>query len=153
MMSTVTKYASHEHQSPVSSTENRVANLRVWPAVVLTIAFWGLLYANHALEMSAGTRFVSRMLGYGIAFLAFFGWWLSRSKIRWRDRLLAIAVTIVFGAIALQFADKSINAFALLLTSFPIVMTVWTAWLVVSRSLDSRVGRIGFCVAMFFTLS
>jgi outer membrane protein assembly factor BamB len=120
---------------------------------VLTIAFWAFLYANHTLELSASTRFVSRMLGYAVAFLTFLGWWLSRSKIAWRDRLLAIGVAIVCGAIALQFADKTINWLAILLTSFPFVMTVWTAWLFIARSFEPSVQHIGFCVAMAFTMA
>ncbi len=152
-MSTATTADSRTLKTPASPTDTGLANLRVWPVVVLTIAFWAFLYANHTLEMSAATRFVSRMATYGITFLAFLGWWLSRSKIRWRDRLLAIVVTIVFGAIALQFADKTINAFAILLTSFPVVMTVWTAWLFVARSFEPRVQRIGFCLAMIPTFA
>lgn len=130
-----------------------IATLRIWPAVVLVVAFWAFLYANHAMELSAQTRFVSRMVAYLIALLAFFGWWLSRSKISWRDRLLAIAAAMACGAIVLQFADKTINWFAILLTSFPYVMAVWTAWLFIARSFEPRVQRIGFCMAMFFTLA
>jgi outer membrane protein assembly factor BamB len=152
-MSTVTTVDSHKRR-PLSTTNgSNAATLRVWPAVVLTIAFWVFLYANHTLELSAATRFVSRMLGFAVAFLLFLSWWLSRSKITWRDRLLAVAVTIACGAIALQFADKTINWFAILLTSFPFVMTVWTAWLFIARSFEPRVQRIGFCVAMLFTMT
>src|SRR4029079_8010197 len=101
-MSTITATDSHEFPAPTSKPTG-IATLRIWPAVVLVVAFWACLYANHAMELSAQTRFMSRMIAYLIALLAFFGWWLSRSKITWRDRLLAIAVPIVWGAIALQF--------------------------------------------------
>src|SRR4051794_24648388 len=151
-MSTITATDSRDFQAP-GPKPTGVETLRVWLPVGLTIAFWVFLYANHTLELSASTRFVSRMLGFAVAFLVFFGWWLSRSKIAWRDRLLAIAVPIVCGAIALPFADKTINWFAILLTSFPYLMTVWTAWLVIARSLEPRVQRIGFCVALLFTIA
>ena len=93
------------------------------------------------------------MIAYLIAFLAFFGWWLSRSKVSWRDRLLAIAVVIWFGISARLVADKTMNGFALALSSFPIVITVWTAWLFISRSFKPTVQRIGFCIAMFLTFA
>ena len=125
-MSTVTATDSRDLQAPTSKPTG-IAALRLWPAVVLVLAFWAFLYANHAMELSASTRFVSRMIAFLIALLAFFGWWLSRSKISWRDRLLAFVVLIVCGAIVLPFADKTINWFAILLTSFPYVMAVWTA--------------------------
>src|SRR6476646_2112090 len=151
-MSTIIATDSHEFQAPASKPTG-IATLRIWPAVVLTITFWLFLTANHMLELSAATRFVSRMLGFAVAFLLFFGWWLSRSKIEWRDRLLAIAVTIAWGAIVLLFADKTINWFAILLTSFPYIMTVWTAWLFIARSFEPRIQRLGFCVALLFTLA
>jgi outer membrane protein assembly factor BamB len=151
-MSTITANDSRDFQAPTPKPTG-VETLRVWLPVVLTIAFWVFLYANHTLELSASTRFISRMLGLAVAFLVFFGWWLSRSKIAWRDRLLAVAVPIVCGAITLQFADKTINWFAILLTSFPYLMSVWTAWLIIARSLEPRVQRIGFCVAMFLTIA
>src|SRR6476620_11425372 len=151
-MSTVTATDSRDFQAPTSKPTG-VASLRLWPAVVLVVAFWTFLYANHAMELSAQTRFVSRMIAYLIGLLAFFSWWLSRSKISWRDRLLAFVVPIVCGAFVLQFTDKTINWFAILLTSFPYVMTVWTAWLLIARSFEPRVQRIGFCVAMFFTIA
>ena len=151
-MSNATTLASREQPAANQASEPGSSNLRVWPAVVLTIAFWLFLYANHTLEAATDTRFLARMIGYAIALLAFLGWWLSRSKVRWRDRLLALVVAIGFGAIAVQFADKTMNWFALLLTSFPVVMTVWTAWLLVARRFRPGVQRIGFCIAMFFTL-
>ncbi len=147
-----TTIASESHADRIPRTQPAApATLRVWPAVVLVIALWTLLYANHTLEMSAGTRFISRMATYAIAFLAFFGWWLSRSVVPWRDRLLAVVVTIVFGVLARLVADKTIDGFALALSSFPFVMTVWTAWLIVSRSSKRQVQRIGFCVLMLLT--
>ncbi len=152
-MDTVTSFESREQHDVNAAEAAQSPALRAWPAVVLTIAFWVFLYANHNFELSASVRFISRMLGFAIAFLAFLGWWLSRSKILWRDRLLAIAGTIGFGAIALQFADKTINWFALLLCSFPYIMTVWTGWILVSRSLTHKVQRIGFCLAMVLIFS
>src|SRR5258705_5653145 len=151
-MSTITATDSHEFQAPASKPTG-VGTVRIWPAVVLVVAFWTFLYANHAMELSAQARFVSRMVGYLIALLAFFGWWLSRSKVSWRDRLLAIAVVIWFGISARLVADKTMNGFALTLSSFPIVITVWTAWLFISRSFRPTVQRVGFCIAMFLTFA
>src|SRR4051812_15087152 len=111
-MSTVTANDSPDFAAPVSKPTG-IAALRLWPAAVLVISFWAFLEANYATELSAQSRFISRMIAHLIALLAFLGWWLSRSKIAWRDRLLAVVVPIVCGAIVLQFADKTINWFAI----------------------------------------
>src|SRR5438045_9364612 len=112
-MSTITATDSHEFRAPTSKPIG-IATLRIWPAVVLTIAFWLFLIANHTLELSAATRFVSRMLGFAVAFLLFFGWWLSRSQIPWRDRLLGIEVTGRCGAMGLVLARDAISYLELL---------------------------------------
>src|SRR3954454_22986531 len=110
-MSTATATDSRDFQATTSKPTS-IGPLRLWPAVILVIAFWVFLYANHAMELSAATRFISRMIGFLVALLAFFGWWFSRSKISWRDRLLAFVAPIVCGVIVLPFADKTINWFA-----------------------------------------
>src|SRR3954451_14133088 len=94
-----------------SPTREKAATkrLRVWPAVMSVAFVWLALYANHTLELTAGVRFISRMASMALALLAFLGWWLSRSAVRWRDRLLAIAVTFGLGALALSIAHESIK--------------------------------------------
>src|SRR5690242_20482754 len=89
------------------ANEPTAKRLRVWPAVAIVVFVWLALYANHTLELTAGIRFMSRMGSMALALLAFLGWWLSRSAVLWRDRLLAIAVTIALGAATLQVADPS----------------------------------------------
>ena len=150
-MTTTTPSVARDDSQP-SPKRPDTASLRVWPAVVLTLVFWIYLYANHALDMTSGERFISRMLGCLVAMLAFIIWWLSRSKVAWRDRLLALAVPIALGALTAQFTDKkTMGGFALFLTSLPIVMGVWTGWLLIARRLQPRTQRIGFIVAMALT--
>lgn len=146
---------STEHSAVASSSP---ARLRVWPAVVLVALFWLFLYANHHFELSGGLRFVSRLLSYAVVLLAFLVWWLTRSSIRWRDRLAAVAVMLAAGALACIAADGVMRApFFMFLASLPIVLTVWTAWLLIARSTSPATLRLGFCVAMllafgYFTL-
>src|SRR4051794_33755565 len=156
-MSTIAVNDSAALSAPPREETPATTRLRVWPAMVIVVFVWIVLYANHALEMNATTRFISRIVPLALALLAFLGWWLSRSAVRWRDRLLAVAVTIALGAVALKFTDESIKGFGLLLSSFPVVITVWTAWVAIARSFAPTTQRIGFCIAMalaigYFTL-
>ena len=130
---------------------DRTAQLRVWPAAVLLAAFWVFLYANHHADLSMTARFFSRMIAYALLLLLFLGWWLSRSTVRWRDRLLAVAVVVLLLANADFLADKTMNAFAIVLLSMPYVFIVWTAWLFVSRRMTIETKRLGFCIAMAIT--
>src|SRR3954467_13605518 len=156
-MSTIAVTDSAALSAPPREETPATKRLHVWPAMVIVVFVWIVLYANHALEMNATTRFISRIVPLALALLAFLGWWLSRSAVRWRDRLLAVAVTIALGAVALKFTDESIKGFGLLLSSFPLVITLWTAWVAIARSFAPTAQRIGFCIAMalaigYFTL-
>jgi outer membrane protein assembly factor BamB len=146
-----------EIASPATATKRDTRQLRVWPAIVMLAAFWAFMYVNHNVEMSGAVRFISRMIAGAILLLAFTGWWLSRSTIRWSDRLLAMVAVLVIGASAKFVSDKTMTAFGYFLSAFPIVLTAWTAWLLVARSLEPFLQRAGFCAIMmlvcgYFTL-
>jgi outer membrane protein assembly factor BamB len=147
-MSSITIADSSTVSTP-AETPTGVDRISIWPAVLLTCIFWVLIYLNYSLELAAVTRFVSRMITYGVALLVFLGWWLSRGKVRWRDRWLAVVLPIAVGAAILPVVDKSINWFGLFLTAFPLVMTVWTIWLLAARRVSPRTQRAGFCALVF----
>jgi outer membrane protein assembly factor BamB len=156
-MSAATTTDRLEDTSLRDNSPPQTSTMRVWPAVVMLAVFWAFLYANHTLDMSMFARFISRMAAFGVMLLCFLGWWLSRSAISWRDRLLAIVVALVIGVGTRFFLDKSIDGFGLFFGAFPWVMTAWIVWLVVARSLTPAMQRAGFVVAMllacgYFTL-
>jgi outer membrane protein assembly factor BamB len=126
--------------------------LRVWPAVLMLAIFWTFLYANYNLELAMFSRFMSRMIAYGLLLLGFLGWWLTRRQILWRDRLLAVGVVAVVSLVAGLLSDKSVGPLALFMTALPFVFTAWTLWTLVSRSFSPRIRRLGFCAAMAATL-
>ena len=51
--------------------------LRVWPAVVLLVAFWAFIYVNQTADMSMfGDS--CRVGVYAVLLFGFLGWWLTR---------------------------------------------------------------------------
>src|SRR6266571_5312341 len=111
--------------------------LRVWPAVVMVALFWAFWVAHYVIPMDAGTRFISRMAMNALLLLGFLIWWLSRSAISWRDRLIAIALWIAGTWAAVKLADKSLaDPFAMVLSTSSLVVTTWTAWVWLGRSLS-----------------
>ncbi len=146
---------SHDHRDPANAslTDSSFSRrlFRVWPAVALLIAFWAFIYVNQTADMSMFARFMSRLAAYAVLLFGFLGWWLTRGAVRWRDRLWAIALVIIAGAVTTKLTDKSMNAFGLFMAAFPIVFTVWVLWVAVARSLSPAVQRVGFCLAILLT--
>ncbi len=150
---------SERRENPAVQTNNppSASILRVWPVVLMLAAFWAFEFAAYGLQMSMFARFMSRFAAYGVLLLFFLGWWLTRRAIRWRDRLLAIAVVVLAGVAAYSLVDPSINVFGLLMGAFPLVITAWILWLVIARRLSPVVQRAGFCAVIllvfgYFTL-
>jgi outer membrane protein assembly factor BamB len=137
--------------SGVAPATNRT--LRVWPAVVMVALFWVFWVAHYAIPMDAGPRFLSRMAANVLLLLGFLIWWLSRSSIRWRDRLLAVALWIVGTYLAVMVADKTLGSlFAMFLSTASLAITTWTLWVWLSRTASPGIQRVGFCVVMLLTL-
>lgn len=126
--------------------------LRLWPAILLLVTFWGFLYFNYNAEMGMTTRFLSRMLAFLILLFGYLGWWLTRSAISWRDRWQAVAALALILIACSLLADKTVNAFALLLLSLPFIFTTWTLWRYASQWLTPTVKRLGFFLAILLTV-
>ncbi len=156
-MNTITSehFGPRGDQPANAPSRTGIENLRVWPIALLTALFWAFMYVNHEAELSQTWRFLSRMLAFLLVLILCLTWWLSRRQVRWQDRLLAIGVPMLYGIATLAFVDKSIRLFGLLLITFPLVMTIATAWLAIARSLSPRVQRLGYCalVALPFVYS
>jgi outer membrane protein assembly factor BamB len=118
---------------------------------MLTV-FWAFLYANYNFELAMFSRFMSRMIAYGLLLLAFLTWWLTRRQIRLRDRLLAVAVVVLLTLVAGFLSDKSVGPLALFMTALPFVFTAWTLWILVARGFSPRIQRLGFCTTIAATV-
>jgi outer membrane protein assembly factor BamB len=129
-----------------------IKKLRIWPAVAMLTLFWAFLYANYNFELAMFSRFMSRMIAYGLLLLAFLAWWLTRRQVRLRDRFLAVGFAIVVSLVAGFLSDKSVGPLALFMTALPFIFTVWTLWILVSRNLSPHTQRLGYCAVMVSTV-
>jgi outer membrane protein assembly factor BamB len=123
---------------------------RLWPAVVIVIALW----LGIVLPVWFAPQTVAQMYGmfFGpmIAAALFTLWWLFASRVRWRDRFLILAVCALGGVGMVKLGHSSMGLFALILDGVPVVTTVWTLWLLATRSWAwpaRRWGLIGVILA------
>jgi outer membrane protein assembly factor BamB len=127
--------------------------IRVWPAVAMVALFWVFWVAHYMISMDAGTRFLSRMAVNALLLLGFLIWWLSRSSISWRDRMLAVALWILGTWAAVKLADKTLaDPFSMFLSTSSLVITIWTIWVWISRRMSIGAQRLGWCAVMLLTL-
>jgi outer membrane protein assembly factor BamB len=131
--------------------------LRLWFPIVMLVPFWAYILGNEWIDMPMFTRFISRMGCYAALLIFFTGWWLAQRGLRFRDRLLAFLLLVGGTALVSQVTDPTINAFIIVMIGYPIVFTVWTAWLALTRRSSPALQRLGVyagvvCTLGFYTL-
>jgi outer membrane protein assembly factor BamB len=107
--------------------------VRLWPALSLVTLFWVAFFVVGSVDKFYFYGFLYAMASSGLLALLFFGWWWTFSRIRLLDRFLGFLL-IVGGAVGVApFVDASVGGFGLFLMGLPVVLTVWTLWMLVGR--------------------
>ncbi len=148
MSQSIASDPSAQFGMPSNNSAPAPAKLRVWPAVVILVLFWAALFANLSSTLAMFEHFMYQLAAYGVALVAFLGWWLTRRAVSWRDRIGAIVAMLLFGLVTWIVADKSFSAFGIFMSALPLVLTGWVIWLIVARWLSPQVRRVGFCVVL-----
>jgi len=139
-MSTLTKSLD---ESPSKATPTGVAPYRVFPLVIAVVLYWMIYAALTLLQISMFTRFLGQLAAMAILTLFFLGWWLSRRKIHWLERVSILGLMIVGAIAATLLLHRSVLAPSVLLLALPAVITASTIWLWICRGLTAGTRRLG----------
>jgi outer membrane protein assembly factor BamB len=123
---------------------------RLWPAVVIVVAMWLGIVLSVWLAPQTMAQMYGMFFGPMIATALFAIWWLFASRVRWRDRFLVLVICGLGGFGMVKLGHSSLGFFALIIDGLPVVMTVWTLWLLATRSLawpTRRWGLVGMILA------
>ncbi|MEX0677619.1 MAG: PQQ-binding-like beta-propeller repeat protein [Pirellulales bacterium] len=140
-------HVSRSKPSPADSPAG--PPLRLWPPVLIVAALWifmGVL--NSALDLVISTNFMLKAAGSVVAALAFLIWWLASRRITWSDKLLPLVVAAAGAVACVMVSLQTLGALGAVFVGVPLVLSVWTVWLLVSRRLSGRTRRIGLVVAI-----
>ena len=122
--------------------------VRVWPAVVLALAYWTHQAYVAWSDMAMFPRFMSKSMG-GLAFLlVFLILWLSNGTVRGKIRLGGLGLFLGGLAIAMFAAHRSFEPIGFMMTAVPTVLTFWTAWLVLHRVQGARFAAVTLAASL-----
>jgi outer membrane protein assembly factor BamB len=132
-------------------------SLRLWPVLALVALFWALQIVVAGLNKSYFFGFLFSMAASALLILVSFAWWWTNRRIRLPDRLYGFVLIVGAGVIVTPLCHPSIGVFGVLTTGLPVVLTVWSLWmLLVARTSGAwyRLGSLAVvCVTWgFFTL-
>jgi outer membrane protein assembly factor BamB len=122
--------------------------MRLWPAVVLIVAFWAVRALPQFVDMTISSQFFTSFIPALLLCLLFSIWWLTGRGIRVADRFIGFAVLVGGCWLAVRLSDPSIGLFTVLIYAVPIGFTLWTAWLVLGGKRSAIVRKWGAVLAM-----
>lgn len=106
--------------------------LRLWPATVIVLVQWALLFFQFQGEYNNFTRFIAMMAGPLVCLLLYVIWWLFFSRLQGRERWLTPVIAAAAAAIVVLLVEKKVGT-AAWTYGIPICLTVLTAWLTITR--------------------
>jgi len=124
---------------------------RLWPAVVIVVTMWLGIVLPVWLAPQTMAQFYGMFFGPMIATALFALWWLLASRVRWRDRFLVLAMCALGGFGVIKLADSSLGSppMVLIVYGLPAVVTVWTLWLLATRSWQWSARCLGLICVIF----
>jgi outer membrane protein assembly factor BamB len=123
----------------------------MWPALGLVGLYWAADFILRWSETEMFARFLASVASLLVLLLGFLLWWLLERRLSWADRLFGLGVAVVGGVSAALLSSKGTGVIAWLLMSLPIVLTAWTAWLLLARKAAARTRRIGLIAVLFLS--
>jgi outer membrane protein assembly factor BamB len=136
----------------IQQTDTPVARprpqLRVWPAVVIAVAYWVAIVTVMRLDMVISLTFFSTVITSFVTGLAFMIWLYSRRALPAKDRLILFAGLVVATAVVLAQGDSSVGPVGLLFAGPGVLCTAAAIWLLIARKWSPRVIRNGLLVLL-----
>jgi outer membrane protein assembly factor BamB len=116
---------------------------RLWPALALLLLFWTAEFLIRSLDMPYFYRFLSSMAVPALLILSYFIWWWASRRIPILDRLYGFALIVGSTALAIWLCHPSLGWFGMLSIGLPVVLTVWTLWLLLVKKTALSWSRLG----------
>lgn len=120
---------------------------RVWPALLLIVAFWTARLVLGRIELTMFERFGISMLIEAVILLSFLAWWLISRRTSWAERLGGLAAIIVIEVLGGLVSDKSLRGMMWVFLTVPAVLTAWGIWWALARKVRPLI-RTGGLIAV-----
>jgi hypothetical protein len=121
--------------------------VRLWFPISLVAVFWAIQIIVGPLDMLYFLRFLLGMAVPALLTLTYFIWWWTNRRIRLSERLSGFVFIVAGAAVAVPLCHRSMT-FMALVTGVPIMLTGWTAWLLIVRMTGLAWTRLGSLVVV-----
>src|ERR1700677_974729 len=117
---------------PVTPVAKPRPRLRVWPALVIAVAYWVAIATIMRLDMVISQTFFSTVITSFVTGLVFMVWLYSRRALPGGDRLILLAALIVATAVVIALGDPSVGPIGLIFAGTGMLCTAAAVWLLIA---------------------
>jgi outer membrane protein assembly factor BamB len=135
--------------TPLPSTPAKT--VRLWPAVALVALYWGSWLVVGWLDKPYFIGFLYGLGSAGLFVLLFFTWWWTNGRMRLADRLYGFLLIVGGALLAIPLCHPSLGWFGVLTSGLPVVLAVWTLWLLVVQKASISQHRLGSLLVVALT--
>jgi outer membrane protein assembly factor BamB len=100
--------------------------------VTLLGLYWLLFFVAGRLDKPYFVGFLYALISSGLLALTFFTWWWANRRVPLLERLYGFALVLGGGVLVAPLCHPSM-VFGLLTLGLPLVLTTWTAWMLVAQ--------------------
>jgi outer membrane protein assembly factor BamB len=152
-MSNSLESSANSSDSPQEQPTATVLPPRVWPAVTLVAAYWIIHALLRGTDFGISLGFLGFLLVMattGALILLFLVWWLTWSRVRWRERLYVLGAAILISVVTPFLAHKTAGGL-LMFYGLPLGLTVWTLGLLALRTVSGERRTVALCALLVLT--
>jgi outer membrane protein assembly factor BamB len=136
-------------EPPVPQVAPASANpQRLWLPLTAVGLFWVLFFVVGELDKPYFVGFLYRMASAAVLTLAYFTWWFANRGLRFRDRLYGLVALVAVIAVAVPLCHQSVGVFGMLVLGVPVLLTIWTFWMLLAKQASVSRNRLGSLVVL-----
>lgn len=129
---------------PAVDEERRSWPVRFWPGVLVVAVMLAMLFVPSRFIERTSLLLVLFMLGPVFGVIGTLIWWIGFSRVPWADRLALPGLFLVpLGCFIAESVVSGLMPLAPLVYGMPLVLTLWSGWLLLSVPLPDRIRHVG----------
>ena len=119
------------------SSKSEPSRLRLWPALILLAALWGLKYLPLLFAEPPLSVFMVAFFGPAVCVLLIVVWWVAGSRATWREKLVGVGGLVLIFLLTLLLVHPTMRGFPIVSTLLPWGITAFVLGLIASRWLTT----------------
>lgn len=111
-----------------------VVPLRIWPAILIIVAMWGLRFSGSLTEEPSMGQMMAQFMGPGAVSVLILVWWVFFSRARLSEKLIGAIGLLLIAVVTTMLEDKTVKGMGTMISAVPWGATAFALGAICFRS-------------------